>query len=171
MSPCKLWLYRLMTFWLPETRCFRLKSALLKWCGARIGRNVHVVSSAIISGDGMLIVGDDVWIGAGTRISPTGIATIEIGSNVDIGPEVMIMTGTHEIDVRGSHVAGRGRAGSVSIGDGCWIGARSSVLPGVVLAEKTVVAAGAVVIKTVSQPFQLVAGVPAVAKKNLVADN
>ena len=166
MSPCKLWLYRLMTGWLPETRCFGLKAALLKWCGARVGRNVQVLSSAIISGDGTLIVGDDVWIGAGSRISPTGTAVIKIGSNVDIGPEVMILTGTHEIDAGLSHMAGTGLGRSVTIGNGCWLGARSTLLPGVELAEKTVVAAGSVVIRGVDKPMQLIAGVPAKVKKS-----
>ena len=83
MSPCKLWLYRLMTGWLPETRCFGLKAALLKWCGARVGRNVQVLSSAIISGDGTLIVGDDVWIGRDVVMTPG--RTIQDGSIIAAG--------------------------------------------------------------------------------------
>lgn len=54
----------------------------------------------------------------------------------------------------------------VIIGDYCWIGARSMILPGVTIGECSVVAAGSVVTKDVP-PYSLVAGVPAVVKRNL----
>jgi maltose O-acetyltransferase len=114
-----------------------------------------------------LIVGDDVWIGAGDVISPIAPARITIGSHIDFGPGVMIVTGSHEIDLEGEHIGGKGVAASVSIGNGCWLGARATILPGVALAEKTLVAAGAVVTKSVDVPCSLVAGVPAEIKKRL----
>ena len=49
---------------------------MLRWCGAKIGKNVRINSSAIFLGDGGLIIGDDVWIGAGCRIMPVGNAHI-----------------------------------------------------------------------------------------------
>lgn len=54
----------------------------------------------------------------------------------------------------------------VIIGDYCWIGAKSTILPGVTIGECSVVAAGSVVTKDVP-PHSLVAGVPAVVKKEL----
>lgn len=54
----------------------------------------------------------------------------------------------------------------VIIGDYCWIGARSMILPGVTIGECSVVAAGSVVIKDVP-PHCLVAGSPAIVKKKL----
>lgn len=54
----------------------------------------------------------------------------------------------------------------VNIGDYCWIGARSTILPGVTIGECSVVAAGSVVTKDVP-PHCLVAGVPAVVKREL----
>ena len=54
----------------------------------------------------------------------------------------------------------------VKIGDDCWIGAGSIILPGVRIGNGSVVAAGAVVNRDVPDHV-MVAGVPAVVKKNL----
>lgn len=165
MRSFRLYLYDVFVRLLPETRFWNLKSRLLRWCGAKVGLNVRIGSSAVFLGDGRLEIGDDVWIGAGCRISPIGNAVIKIGSRCDFGPEVMILTGSHEIDIGGSHIAGRGLSKSVTIGEGCWLGARSTILPGVTLAQKTLVAAGAVVTRSIIREKTLVAGVPAVEKK------
>ena len=165
MNTSKLWLYRLITSWRPETRCFGLKASFLRWCGARVGNNVRINSSAIIMGDGSLEIGDDVWIGAGCRISPVGGATIKIGSCCDLGPEVMILTGSHLIDPQGSHIGGDGISCSVTIGAGSWLWARSTILPGVALPARTIVAAGAVVTRSIDGEKSLVAGVPAEIRK------
>ncbi len=168
MKPFRLWIYRLLTWWLPETRCFGWKMLLLRWAGATVGKNVRINSSAVFNGNGDLCIGDDVWIGAASVIMPIAPARVAIGSHVDIGPGVMILTGSHEIDPDGLHIGGRGTAKSVTLGDGCWLGARATILPGVSLAEKTLVAAGAVIAKSVDVPCSLVAGVPAVMKKQLM---
>ena len=80
---------------------------LLRWAGAKVGKNVRINSSAVFSGNGGLIVGDDVWIGAGDVISPIAPARIAIGSHIDFGPGVMIVTGSHEIDLEGEHIGGK----------------------------------------------------------------
>lgn len=165
MKPFRLWIYRLMTFWLPETRGFHFKVCLLRWAGAKIGSNVRIGSTAYFFGDGELVVGDDVWIGANSYICPAGSAKIEIGSHVDVGPQVMIITGSHKIDRLGAHIGGEGYTDTVRIGDGCWVGAGAKLLPGVSLSGKTVVAAGAVVAKGVYPTCVLLAGVPASVRK------
>lgn len=167
LRPFRLWLYRLLVHNLPETRCFGLKVFLLRWTGAVIGNNVRINSSAVFLGNGKLTIGDDVWIGAGDFIGPVAPAEIKIGSHCDLGPQVMLITGSHEIDPVGEHIGGRGRSDSVFIGDGCWLGARATILPGVELTKKTLVAAGAVVTKSVSEAQSLVAGIPAEKKKAL----
>ena len=168
MKPFRLWIYRLVTSWLPETRFFGLKVFLLRWAGAKIGKNVRINSSSIFRGDGRLVIGDDVWIGGGDVISPVSSACIVIGSHVDFGPQVMVITGSHEVDPDGDHIGGKGIALDVKIGNGCWVGARSTILPGVAVADKTVVAAGAVVTKSVEEIGTLVAGVPATFKKRFL---
>lgn len=167
MNPIRLLFYRLVTSWLPESRGFSWKRMWLRFAGAKVGRNVRIYSSARFWGNGNLVIGDDVHIGSEVMIYLVSPAGISIGNCVDIGPRVTILTGSHEIDREGAHIAGRGVAKSVMISDGCWLGARSVVLPGVILATKTLVAAGAVVTRSIAEPKLLVAGVPAVVKKNL----
>ena len=165
MRSFRLYLYDVFVRLLPETRFWNLKSRLLRWCGAKVGLNVRISSSAIFLGDGRLEIGNDVWVGSGCRIMPVGDSSITIGPCCDIGPEVMIITGSHEIDINGGHIAGKGKSASVKIGDGCWLGARATILPGVTLASKTLVAAGAVVAKSVGLEKSMVAGVPAIIVK------
>lgn len=82
--------------------------------------------------------------------------SIQIGSDVSIGPEAAILTLGH--DPRSSTFADRG--GPVHIGNHAWIGYRAVVLPGVCIGEGAVVGAGSVVTRDVP-PFQIVAGNPA----------
>lgn len=165
MKPFRLWILKILTAWLPESRGFWVKCALLRWAGAKVGQNVRIYSSARIVGTGSLEIGDDVHIGSGVFLSAVAPTGITIGSHVDIGPGAMILTGSHRIDPVGEHIAGEGTSAMVSIGDGCWLGARSVILPGVILARKTLVAAGAIVTKSVESTQQLVAGIPAAVKR------
>ena len=168
MNTFVLWLYRLIVNLLPESKCYGLKNTLLRLAGAKIGKNVRIYSSAHIVGNGSLEIGDDVHIGADVLIYPVFPASIHIGSHIDIAPRVTIITGTHRIDPSGEHIAGNGIAETVTISDGCWLGTASTILPGIVLPEKTIVAAGALIArnpqKNISSPY-LLAGVPALIKK------
>lgn len=161
MSSFGLWLYRVLTAWLPESRAFAWKRMWLRLAGAKIGKNVRIYSSARFLGNGRLEIGDDVHIGPEVMIYAVAPAGVTIGSSIDIGPRVTVLTGSHVIDPEGAHVAGKGTAAEVAIADGCWLGAGSIILPGVSLAKKTVVAAGAVVTKSAENEQVLLAGVPA----------
>lgn len=88
-----------------------------------------------------------------------------IGNNVRIGPGVCIYTGTHDIDqdVRRS---GGSFALPIRIGDDCWNGARSTILPGVAIGRGSTVAAGAVVNRNVEE-HSVAGGVPAKVIKYL----
>ena len=165
MNTFKLWIYRMVTAWLPESRAFAWKRMWLRFAGAKIGKNVRIYSSARFLGNGRLEIGDDVHIGPEVLIYAVAPAGVTIGSCIDIGPRVTILTGSHEIDPEGAHVAGKGTAAEVTVGDGSWIGACATILPGVAIAKKTVVAAGAVVTESVEEEKTLVAGIPAQAKK------
>lgn len=138
---------------------------MLRWAGAKIGTNVRVYSSVTILGNGALEIGDDVHLGPRVMIYPVAPAGVKIGSHVDVASDVLVLTGSHQVDCIGEHAAGEGTTAAVEIGDGCWLGARSVILPGVSLSDKSVVAAGAVVTKSVGVANCLLAGVPASIKK------
>jgi acetyltransferase-like isoleucine patch superfamily enzyme len=81
---------------------------------------------------------------------------LEIGENVSISPEVMILTAGHRMDDPAFPVELK----RVVISDYAWIGTRAMIMPGVTLGRGCVVAAGAVVTRDV-RPLAIVAGVPA----------
>ena len=149
---------------LPDTRCFGLKRTLYRMCGAKIGENVRICSSAIISGDGDLLIGDNTWIGHKTIILAS--ETITIGTDVNIAPRVYIGTGTHEIDNEGPSVAGKGVSMPIRVCDGVWLCANSTILAGVTIGQKSIIAAGAVVTHDVPD-FEMWGGVPAKKIKNI----
>lgn len=82
---------------------------------------------------------------------------IIIKKNVWIAPNVGIITANHDLHDLSNHVEGK----DVIIGDNCWIGMNSVILPGVELKNNTVVAAGAVVNKTFNEENIILGGVPA----------
>ena len=82
---------------------------------------------------------------------------IFIGRGTLIAPNVGIITVNHDPLNIQEHLKPK----DVVIGDGCWIGMNSVILPGVHLADFTIVAAGAVVTKSFLQAGQTLAGVPA----------
>jgi acetyltransferase-like isoleucine patch superfamily enzyme len=148
----------------PETRFFGLKASLLRWAGAKVGSNVRVCSSVTILGPGSLKISDDTWIGHQVLIVSN--SSVKIGSCVDIAPRVFIGTGTHQIDPEGKHSAGSGINRDVVVGDGVWLGVCATILPGISIGHKAVVAAGAVVTRDVPER-KVVGGIPAEILKDL----
>jgi maltose O-acetyltransferase len=91
---------------------------------------------------------------------------IDVGARCYLGPHVMLVTSTHVLGVeeqRAGEYAGR----AVTIGDGCWLGARVTVLPGVTVGAGCVIAAGAMVVRD-CPPNGLYGGVPARQLRDLV---
>lgn len=78
-----------------------------------------------------------------------------------MGPDVVILTHTHNIDRVDIPMGKQGsRVARVIIGDDVWIGMRSIIMPGVKIGNGAVIGAGAVVTKDVPD-FAIVGGVPA----------
>lgn len=87
------------------------------------------------------------------------VATIEIGDDVQFGPNVQLLTPTHPTDAE-LRQAKWEAALPITIEDNVWIGGGSIVLPGVVVGENAIVGAGAVVTKDIP-PNTLAVGNPA----------
>lgn len=76
-------------------------------------------------------------------------ATIEIGDNVLIAPNVGIYTAGHALDPALRVQAHAEYAIPVKIGNNVWIGAGVTVCPGVTIGDNSVIGAGAVVTKSI----------------------
>ncbi|MEU3451838.1 sugar O-acetyltransferase [Streptomyces thermolilacinus] len=92
-------------------------------------------------------------------------APITIGADVQIGPNVQLLTPTHELDA-GRRRAGWERAAPVTIGDNVWLGGGVIVCPGVTVGADTVVGAGSVVTRDLP-PGVLAVGSPARVVRSL----
>jgi acetyltransferase-like isoleucine patch superfamily enzyme len=91
-----------------------------------------------------------------------GKGKIIIGDYTIIAPNVGLISGNHDVHDISSHIDG-----TVFIGEYCWIGMNSVVLPNVTLGPNTIVAAGAVVTKSFLDGFCVLGGNPAKVIKHL----
>ena len=85
-----------------------------------------------------------------------GRAGLTIGNSVNLSTGAWIWTMQH--DVNDPQFAAT--KGAVVIEDYAWISSRTTILPGVTIGKGAVVAAGAVVTKSVA-PYEIVGGIPA----------
>lgn len=105
----------------------------------------------------LLTLGPKTFLSYGCHIENR--EPVHIGAGCAIANQVSILTSTHEIGPQD------GRAGAysgqpVTIEDGCWIGARATILPGVTIGKGCVIGAGAVVTRD-CPPNDVYVGVPA----------
>lgn len=142
-------------------KLFELKRRLLNMAGFDLGEGTKVVGPVYIQGK--LKTGTDCWIGKNFMVNGNGQVTI--GNRCDIGPEVVFQTGGHRIG--DSHRrAGEGIVFECSVGDGCWICAKSNILGGSSIGDSTVVASSACVVGDIPSNV-LCGGVPARVIKHL----
>lgn len=101
-----------------------------------------------------------------------GGGEITIEDKVLIGPGVHCYTNNHKFSAVDKLIYEQGYPepslnDSIVLRTGCWIGAGAILLPGVEVGQNAVVAAGAIVTKSV-KPFTVVAGSPAKVLKSLL---
>jgi maltose O-acetyltransferase len=75
-------------------------------------------------------------------------APIQIGDHVSVGHEVMFLTRSRDTSNRENRGGTHGAAG-IEIGNGAWLGARCTILPGVKIGAGSVIGASVVVAKDV----------------------
>ena len=143
------------------TRFFGIKRKLLKNCGFVIGKNTKVVGPLRVTGD--LIIGENCWIGTGFTVHGNGSVTI--GSDCDIAPDVVFLTGSHEIGDSGRR-AGKGKKFDIVIGNSSWVGARSTFCENIAIGNSCIIGACSFVNKNFSTDT-FIAGAPAKDKRKL----
>ncbi len=119
-----------------------------------IGKDCYIFMNCRFDMSSGLYLKNNVAISPRCRLDTRG--TITIGENVGIAEDVIILTADHNI--KSSNFDGQNKG--VTIGDYAWIGTRAMILPGVSLGRGSVIAAGAVVTKSVPE-YEIWGGVPA----------
>lgn len=163
----RLFLIKATTFFLPNYVGNRWRAFMFRMAGFRIGAGTVIGGMPTLTGEKplhkQLIIGEGGWLNFGCIFD---LATqITIGDRVDIGHEVLIITTTHEIGNQTRRATER-ITKPVVIENGVWLGARSTILPGITIGEGAIVAAGAVVTKDV-EPNTIVGGIPATTIRQL----
>lgn len=123
------------------------------------GEKIYVHPNVTFSYPQNIEIGYNLFINRGTFI--TAPVKISIGDNVLIGPYVVITSGSHCYEDANTIIRNQGhKLLPIIIEDDVWIGSHAIVLPGVVIGKGAVIAANAVVTKSVD-PYTVVAGIPA----------
>lgn len=90
-------------------------------------------------------------------------ANITLGRGTYIAPNVGMITANHDFINLDNHIHGQ----DIILGNKCWVGMNSVILPGVSLGPNTIVGAGSVVTKSFKQGNVVIAGAPAKIIKSL----
>lgn len=145
---------------LPLVRCriipfSSVRSLILRVFGATVGRNVMLKPGIRVKYPWLLSLGPYCWIGEGVWID--NLACVTIGANVCVSQEAYLCTGNHDW----SDPAFGLRVKPIILEDGCWVGARALICPGVRIERGGVAAAGSVITHDI-RSFEIYGGNPAV---------
>lgn len=160
MNSKKLYLYSLVCKLLPPSRCHGLKARMLRWCGAKVGENVEIMSSARFLGNMDLEIGSNVFIGHEALIFGAEGSKIMIGDYAKIGSRAILVTGYHKFTPEGNCIVGEGLHADINIGSGSVISTNCIVYPGKTIGKMVYVTAGSIVTHDIPD-YTRVAGVPA----------
>ena len=133
------------------------RTRLLRTLVGRLGEHSWVETPILVE------LGVHIEIGSYTFLNLNCVlldsARISIGDRVAIGPNVQFYTPTHPLRFaersRSDPLTGEPALGAVTralpieIGEGCWIGGGSIILPGVTIGARTTIGAGSVVTEPV----------------------
>lgn len=138
----------------PLNPSIALKIRLLRLFGAKIGKNVIIKPAVNIKYPWLLSVGNNVWIGENVWID--NLSQIIINDNVCLSQESMLLCGNHDYKKTTFDLIIK----EIVLEEGCWIGAKSIVCPGVICKSHSILTAGSVATINL-QPYSIYQGNPA----------
>lgn len=139
--------------WTPKP-CNAWRLAVLRMFGAKILGRPFVHGRARVTQPWNLTLHHRACLGE--RATAYSLGKIEIGPDATIAQEAYLCTGTHDFTSPSLEL----QTAPIQVGRGAFVGARSFILPGIILGEGCVVGAASVVTKDVPA-YAIVAGNPA----------
>jgi len=151
-----LWYFTNVIFllnpWCPGST---IKVFVLKIFGAKIGKGVVIKPSVNIKYPWRLKIGNYVWIGEKVWID--NLANVMIGNNVSISQGAMLLCGNHNYKKKSFDLI----IGDITIEEGVWIGAKSTVTAGVTCKSHAILSVNSVASKDLNA-YTIYRGNPAV---------
>lgn len=156
-----MWILR----WIPGGVGFLLRTVAYKILFAKLSGLSFIQHNVTIIYASRIRTGRNFACNSGSYINAVG--DVEIGDNVLIGANVVISTGKHYLGKDfGSILETPVHELSITIGSGVWIGANTTILPGVMIGPGCIIGANSVLLKSTG-PNEIWAGVPAKLIKTL----
>ena len=132
----------------------RIKPSILKIFGAKIGKNCLIKPGVNIKYPWFLDFGDHVTIGENVWLDNLGLLTIR--DQVTISQGVVLINGNHNFKSKSFDLI----ISEITIEEGAWIGAKSTIAPGVTIGKYAMISMGSVVFKN-CEDFGIYKGNPA----------
>ncbi len=146
----------LVSSWIPGSRMRRM---ILRLFGAKIGKGVVFKPSVRVKFPWRLSVGDYSWIGENVWID--NLAEVNIGSHACLSQGAYLCTGSHNWSAATFDLITQ----PITICDGAWIAAKSTVGPGVTIGEGAVLGLGSTTSQNL-EAWNVYVGAPAQFVKN-----
>lgn len=137
--------------WLPFSF---IKVFILKIFAAKVGKSVVIKPNVKIKYPWKLFLGNHVWIGENVWID--NLDNVVIGNNVCISQGAFLLCGNHNYKKESFDLITK----PITLEDGVWVGAKSTVLPGVIAKSHSILSAGSVTSKNL-EPYGIYKGNPA----------
>ena len=158
-----VWYYTNVFFlinkWIPLSS---IKVAILKIFGASIGKGVVIKPGVNIKYPWFLTIGDYSWIGEDVWID--NLTDVKIGSNCCISQGAMLLCGNHNFKKSTFDLIVK----PITLEDGVWIGAKTTVCPGVIAKSHSVLTVGSILSQDM-EPYTIYRGNPATfVKKRII---
>jgi putative colanic acid biosynthesis acetyltransferase WcaF len=150
---------------LPKSTVFKKPRVLvLKFFGAKFGKNPVIMRGVKISRPWKLKCGDNAWIGENAFIQNDN-ASIDIGNNVCVSQAALLLVGNHDYKKTSFDESSK----PIILEDGVWVGARAVVCGGVTMASHSIAAVGSVITRN-TEPYGIYQGNPAVKVRERVVE-
>lgn len=120
---------------------------------------IGVGSRVDVGPDARLEVGEDTYFSPYVKVVVS--ERVRFGRHCAVGWNVQVLDDDQHLFDNGNGNGPKGRSAPITIGDRVWIGSGAMVFKGVEIADGCVVAGGAVVTRSVTEPGCLIAGNPA----------